>query len=124
MMNNINRGARRSLLLVLGGLVGASLILTYASCVSIMDLGEDVQAPYQTHTFDHALHMANSCDLCHHAGAEGQSCDATGCHQSEWVGGVPSLKEAKQQTCFTCHNQKTADGSQDCSFCHTALLGS
>ena len=121
-MNTVIRGAGRPLLLLLGGALGACLMGAAGTCVPA-DLGDTVEFPYQTHVFDHAAHMSNACELCHHTGAEGMSCDATGCHQADSVGGVPNLKDAKHQTCFTCHNEQTADGSRRCSFCHTDLAG-
>jgi hypothetical protein len=80
-------------------------------------------APYETHEFDHDAHSAAySCDTCHHAGMTG--CDASGCHAEEWVGGVPSLKDAMHNPeggCRSCHNETTEDGLWDCTQCHTAL---
>ena len=123
-MTIIIRAARRTLLPLLGLILGAGLMFTDLSCVPVVDLGESVEYPYVTHEFDHVAHLrAKGCGECHHVGAN-LSCDASGCHQSEWVGGVPNLKEAKHRRCLTCHgNETTAEGSTRCSFCHTALAG-
>ncbi|MHC4093838.1 MAG: cytochrome c3 family protein, partial [Planctomycetota bacterium] len=82
-----------------------------------------VDLPYQQVEFDHGTHQeAQSCDTCHHR--FDVSCDSSDCHASEWIAGVPNLKDAMHNPdggCRGCHDTRTEDGLWDCSQCHTAL---
>ena len=123
-MKKIYRSDGPAILLTLGGVLGLVLICAGAGCIPTGVVDDDVVAfPYTTHAFDHPFHAGvYDCADCHHEATPG-SCGATGCHQSQWVGGVPSLRDANHQVCWTCHADETTDaGSLQCGFCHTALL--
>ena len=69
--------------------------------------------------FDHDQHSGTSaCTTCHHAGMG--SCSAAGCHQSEWVNGIPKRKEAMLWQCRSCHDPMAGQRTS-CAFCHPLL---
>lgn len=79
---------------------------------------------YETAEFDHDFHSGSfDCAMCHHEGAGFSTCDT--CHdRDEVVGGIAVLKDAMHSPdggCWQCHTEQNADGTRDCSVCHTGL---
>ena len=139
--------AKLTVVLLLGGLLGVSLMFGVA-CQSRTGeaaqsdfRGDTIAVAYRNVTFDRELHGCvkggveggEDCTTCHHESPNAANKSCRGCHSrnegrfSEKLGKfVPKLKEAMHNPdtgCRACHEDTTDDDLWDCGFCHAHMKG-
>jgi len=68
--------------------------------------------------YEHSAHtriLEKGCQVCHHEGKDKKSCNA--CHKEGTVDGVPPIREAAHETCFSCHYERAPEKTT-CAQCH------